>query len=100
MEWEDLDPSELFETIREQAAPADAEQMLWALEHVIAAGKLDPALHDHFAAAAICALAYRDAETPKNSPGKPVPPICRRRPLERRLRRPPTRPFLTVVPAR
>lgn len=65
MEWDDLDPGELFETIREQAAPADAEQMIWALEHVIAAGRLDPALLDHFAAAAVCALAYRDAETPR-----------------------------------
>ena len=47
-------------------APADAEQMIWALEHIFAAARIDPALLDHFAAASICGLAYRDGTTPRH----------------------------------
>ena len=64
--WDDVDTTPLFEVIREQAAPADAEQMIWALEHVVAAARIDPFLLDHFAVAAVCALAYRDGETPRH----------------------------------
>ena len=65
MEWDEVDASKLFERIRAEAPPADAERMIWALEHILAAARIDPVLLDHFAAAAICGLAYRDAETPK-----------------------------------
>jgi hypothetical protein len=63
---DEIDTKPLFEVIREQAAPADAEQMIWALEHVLAAARIDPFLLDHFAVAAVCALAYRDGETPRH----------------------------------
>jgi len=66
MDWDEVDTGPLFESIRAQAAPADAEQMIWALEHVIAAARIDPFLLDHFAVAAVCALAYRDGETPRH----------------------------------
>jgi len=65
MEWDELDPEPLFSTIREEAPAADAERMIWALEHILAAGRIDPILLDHFAAAAVCGLAYRDGETPR-----------------------------------
>ena len=65
MEWDEIDASKLFERIRAEAPPADAERMIWALEHILAAARIDPVLLDHFAAAAICGLAYRDSETPK-----------------------------------
>jgi hypothetical protein len=65
MEWDEIDASALFERIRAEAPPADAERMIWALEHILAAAHIDPVLLDHFAAAAICGLAYRDTESPK-----------------------------------
>jgi len=65
MEWDEIDASELFARIRAEAPPADAERMIWAFEHILAAARIDPVLLDHFAAAAICGLAYRDSETPK-----------------------------------
>ena len=66
MDWHEIDASALFEKIREDAAPADAEQMIWALEHILAAARIDPALLDHFATASICGLAYRDGTTPRH----------------------------------
>ena len=66
MDWYELDATQLFERIREDAPPPDAEQMIWALEHVLAAARIDPLLLDHFAAAAICGLAYRDKATPRH----------------------------------
>jgi hypothetical protein len=63
--WHDADTSELFETIRRQSPPAEAEQLVWALERVIGGAKVDPALLDHLAVAAICMLAYRDGQTPR-----------------------------------
>ena len=64
MNWDKIDTTPLFEKIRGEAAPADAEQMIWALSDIVAAARIDPALLDHFAAAAICGLAYRDHTTP------------------------------------
>ena len=65
MEWDEIDASALFERIRAEAPPADAERMIWALEHILAAARIDPVLLDHFVAAAICGVAYRDSATPK-----------------------------------
>ncbi len=66
MDWDELDATQLFERIREDAPAPDAERMIWALEHVLAAARIDPLLLDHFAAAAICGLAYRDRTTPRH----------------------------------
>lgn len=66
MDWYELDATQLFDRVREDSPPPDAEQMIWALEHVLAAARIDPRLLDHFAAAAICGLAYRDGTTPRH----------------------------------
>jgi hypothetical protein len=65
VDWHGVDPSGLFAVIREQATAPDAERMVWALEHALAGARVDPALLDHLAAAAVCALAYRDGDTPR-----------------------------------
>ena len=65
MDWHELDATALFETIREQSPPADAERMVWAFQQVLAAARVDPALLYHLAAAAVCAVAYRDRDTPR-----------------------------------
>jgi hypothetical protein len=63
--WQQVDLSPLFEAIRRQSEPPDAERMIWALEQVLRGARIDPGLLDHLAVAAICALAYRDGETPR-----------------------------------
>lgn len=65
MDWHDVNPSDLFAAVRDEASPVDAECMIWALDQALAAGRVDPMLLDHLAAAAICAVAYRDGTTPR-----------------------------------
>jgi hypothetical protein len=66
LDWHDVDPEALFEAIRDQAPPADAERMVWALERILSGARIDPNLLDHLAIAAVCALAYRDTATPRS----------------------------------
>jgi len=66
VDWDGVDTAQLFDVIREQAPPADAERMIWALEHILEGARVDPALLDHLAVAAICVLSYRDGETPRH----------------------------------
>jgi hypothetical protein len=65
MDWHEIDPADLFAVVREDTIPVDAERMVWAFDQTFAAGRVDPALLDHLAAAAICAVAYRDGTTPR-----------------------------------
>jgi hypothetical protein len=66
MDWHEVDPTPLFEAVREQTPPADAERMVWAFERTLSGARIDPGLLDHLAVAAICALAYRDSESPRS----------------------------------
>ena len=66
MDWHDVDPEPLFQTIRGQTPAADAERMIWALERILSGARIDAALLDHLAVAAVCAIFYRDAETPRS----------------------------------
>jgi len=65
MDWQQLDLSPLFEAIRAQTPAPDAERMIWALEQILRGARIDPGLLDHLAVAAVCAIAYRDDETPR-----------------------------------
>src|SRR5690348_12719120 len=65
MDWHSIGPGALFTSVRDDAFPADAERMVWALEQIFSAARIDPALLDHLAAAALCGLAYRDTITPR-----------------------------------
>jgi hypothetical protein len=67
MNWHDIDPDPLFETIRAEAPAADAERMVWAMERILAGARIDGMLLDHLAVAAVCALAYRDQTTPRTT---------------------------------
>lgn len=67
MDWHVVDPEPLFQAVREQTAPADAERMVWALERILAGARIDPGLLDHLAVAAVCALAYRDGTSPRSA---------------------------------
>jgi hypothetical protein len=66
MDWHHVDPAPLFEAVREQTSPADAERMVWALERILSGARIDPGLLDHLAVAAVCALAYRDGDSPRS----------------------------------
>ena len=66
MDWHEVDPAPLFEAVREQTSPADAERMVWALERILLGARIDPGLLDHLAVAAVCALAYRDGDSPRS----------------------------------
>ena len=66
MDWHEVDPAPLFEAVREQTSPADGERMVWALERTLSGARIDPRLLDHLAVAAVCALAYRDGESPRS----------------------------------
>ena len=44
MDWNDVDPSALFDAIRRQTPAADAERMIWALERVLGGARIDPLL--------------------------------------------------------
>jgi hypothetical protein len=65
VDWQELDLSPLFEAIRADTPPPDAERMIWALEQMLRGARIDPGLLDHLAVAAVCALAYRDGATPR-----------------------------------
>ena len=66
MDWHEVNPEPLFEAVREQTSPADAERMVWALERTLAGARIDPGLLEHLAVAAVCALAYRDGDSPRS----------------------------------
>jgi len=66
MDWHHVDPEPLFEAVRGQTPPADAERMVWALERILSGARIDPGLLDHLAVAAVCALAYRHDESPRS----------------------------------
>ena len=66
MDWHEVDPTPLFETVREQTSPSEGERMVWALERVLSGARIDEGLLDHLAVAAVCALAYRDGESPRS----------------------------------
>ena len=66
MDAHESDPGALFAAIRKDAPPEDAEAMIWVMERTLAVARVDRGLLDHLAAAAVCALAYRDKETPRH----------------------------------
>ena len=64
MDWDEVDASALFEAIRADAPPADAERMIWALKHILAAARIDPGARP-LRRRGDLRVAYRDSETPK-----------------------------------
>ena len=65
MEWENFDPSPLFEAIRERGPAPDAEQTVWAFERALQIARTDAALIEHLVVASVCVLALDREETPR-----------------------------------
>jgi hypothetical protein len=63
--WDDVEPERLFETIRSRGAAADAERTVWAFERALAVARLDPELVRHLLVAAVCVVAYEDGTSPR-----------------------------------
>jgi hypothetical protein len=65
VEWDRIDPSALFESIRERGPSADAERTVWAFERALAAGQIDPDLVEHLLVACVSLIAYERDSTPR-----------------------------------
>jgi hypothetical protein len=65
VEWDHVDPSALFESIRARGPAADAERTVWAFERALAAGRIDPDLVENLLVACVSLLAYERDSTPR-----------------------------------
>jgi hypothetical protein len=65
MEWDQIDASALFDSIRERGPAPDAERTVWAFERALAAGQIDPNLVEHLLVACVSLLAYERGSTPR-----------------------------------
>jgi len=65
MDWNDLDPEPLFESIRTRGPSSDAERSVWAFERALVAARIDGDLLRHLLVACVCLVAQEDGETPR-----------------------------------
>ena len=65
MDWENFNPSPLFEAIRERGPAPDAEQTVWAFERALQVARTDAAFIEHLVVASVCVLAFDREETPR-----------------------------------
>jgi hypothetical protein len=65
MDWDAVDPEELFETIRRRGPAADAARTAWAFERSLAVARLDSELLRHLLVASVCLVAYEEGTTPR-----------------------------------
>jgi hypothetical protein len=63
--WNAVDPSRLFDTIRERGPAEDAERTVWAFERALEFARLDPELMGHLLVACVCLVAHAEGETPR-----------------------------------
>jgi hypothetical protein len=65
MDWDNVDPSPLFDEIRERFLGPDAEKMVWAFERALEAARVDPHLLDCVLVASACLVAHAEQVTPR-----------------------------------
>jgi hypothetical protein len=65
MDWHSVDPTPLFDEIRERGPAADAERAVWAFERALAIARVDPELLGHLFVAALCLRAYEEDASPR-----------------------------------
>lgn len=66
MDWDQFDPSTLFELVRNRGPAADAEHMIWAFERALAVARTDRNLVEHVLVACVSLLALERDETPRS----------------------------------
>jgi hypothetical protein len=65
MDWDTLDPSALFEQIRERVPGPDAERMIWSFERALEVARVDAHLLDYLLVASACLIAHAEQATPR-----------------------------------
>ena len=65
MDWDNVDPSPLFEEIRGRFLGPDAERMVWAFERALEAARVDAHLLDYLLVATACLVAHAEKVTPR-----------------------------------
>ena len=65
MNWDDLDASALFESIRSQRPGPEAERTVWAFERALEVARIDPDLLEHLLVACVCLVAREQRTTPR-----------------------------------
>jgi hypothetical protein len=65
VEWDHLDPSALFEAIRQRGPAADAERTVLAFERALDLARIDGDLLEHLLVACTCLLAHGREQTPR-----------------------------------
>lgn len=65
VEWQGVDPEQLFEAVRARRAAPDAERTVWAFERALAVARLDPELLRHLLVASVCLVAYEEGKPPR-----------------------------------
>lgn len=65
MNWDVVDPSRLFDTIRERGPAPDAERTVWAFERALEVARVDAELLGYLLVACVCLVAHDEGETPR-----------------------------------
>jgi hypothetical protein len=65
VDWDQVEPDQLFEAVRARGTAADAERTVWAFERALAVARLDPELLRHLLVATVCLLAYEEGKPPR-----------------------------------
>jgi hypothetical protein len=65
MDWDTLDLEPLFEIIRLQGRPSDAERTVWALERARSVARIDGELLRYLLVACVALVAAEEGETPR-----------------------------------
>jgi hypothetical protein len=65
VQWQDIDPEQLFEAVRARGAAPDAERTVWAFERALTVARLDPELLRHLLVASVCLVAYEEKKSPR-----------------------------------
>jgi hypothetical protein len=64
--WDAFEFEALAEELRSTRGGPEAEKMIWAFERALAVGRVDDGLLEYLLAAAVCLLAGRSGESPRN----------------------------------
>lgn len=65
MEWNDVDPTAVFEAIRDRGPGPEAERTVWAFERALAVARVDAGLLWHLLAATVSLVAVEEGQTPR-----------------------------------
>jgi hypothetical protein len=65
VDWREIDPDPLFDTIRARGPAPDAEQAVWAFEQALEVARIDDRLVEHLLVACLCLRAFEEGVSPR-----------------------------------